>query len=161
MIKRMIKVKIRRIRMMPNRRGDYSLSEDKNKFDMNRSVQIRYVVCLLPYFLKFYSFLLLLVFSLSPSVLFFESQPLISSYLFSSPVFSSLFSYLLFSCLLPSLLSSLLSSSLAFLFIYFSSHLANILLSSTFSFPSISPSFLFFPLLYPLLLSSLIILLSD
>ena len=150
----MIKVKIKRIRMMPNRRGDYSLSEDKNKFDMNGSV--RYVVCFLPYFLKFYSFLLLLVFSLSPSVLFFESQPFISSYLFSSPVFSSpVFSYLLFSCLLP----SLLSSSLAFLFLYFSSHLANIHLSSTFPFPLYPLPF--FSFLFPLLLSSLIILLSD
>ena len=146
MIKRMIKVKIKRIRMMPNRRGDYSLSEDKNKFDMNGSV--RYVVCFLPYFLKFYSFLLLLVFSLSPSVLFYESQPFISSYLFSSPVFSSpVFSYLLFSCLL----------------LFFSSTF--LLIWPTFFSPLLFPFPLyplpFFSFLFPLLLSSLIILLSD
>lgn len=113
----MIKVKIRRIRMMPNRRGDYSLSEDKNKFDMNRSVRYVTLYAFFPIFLNFIlSFFSLFFLFLLPSCSLNLNllSPLISSLHLSSLLFSlissSRVSYLLFS-LLSSLLLQLFFSS--------------------------------------------------
>ena len=87
----MIKVKIRRIRMMPNRRGDYSLSEDKNKFDMNRSVRYVTLYAFFPIFLNFIlSFFSLFFLFLLPSCSMNLNllSPLISSLHLSSLLFS-------------------------------------------------------------------------